>query len=253
VQNEDADYAHIERTYDDGSSDYSGYFRQPHEFIEPERKEFVQRLPIGSNILDCGCGPGMDTERFTKLAFADVRHFHKTSRAFGVNCPESTPTHLHEVSMTRLHEELLQEFQEWSRTASSPKALMERISQRLHEKMTKYNWVGFYLVDPVDSGFLVVGPFVGSFTPNARIPLNKGLCGAAAKGGQVVVVDDVQTDPRYLSGSTMVKSEIVVPIIVNKLVAVLDIESYFPSTFNQSERQFVEACAAAVGKHLAGL
>ena len=46
---------------------------------------------------------------------------------------------------------------------------------------------------------------------------------AAAKSGQVVVVDDVQKDSRYLSGSTMVKSEIVVPIIVNKLVAELDI------------------------------
>jgi L-methionine (R)-S-oxide reductase len=68
----------------------------------------------------------------------------------------------------------------------------------------------------------------------------------------VVVVDDVQTDSRYLSGSTMVKSEIVVPIIVNQLVAELDIESYFPSTFNPSERQFVEACAAVVGKYLAG-
>jgi L-methionine (R)-S-oxide reductase len=155
--------------------------------------------------------------------------------------------------MTRLHEELLREFQEWSRTAPTPKELMERISQRLHEKMTKYNWVGFYLVDPMDSGFLMVGPFVGSFTPNARIPLDRGLCGAAARSGQVVVVDDVQTDSRYLSGSTMVKSEIVVPIIVNKLVAELDIESYFPSTFNQAEQQFVEACAAIVGRYLAGL
>ncbi len=129
---------------------------------------------------------------------------------------------------------------------------MERISQRLHEKMTKYNWVGFYLVDPLDSGFLMVGPFVGSFTPNARIPLDRGLCGAAARSGQVVVVDDVQTDSRYLSGSTLVKSEIVVPIIVNKLVAELDIESYFPSTFNQAEQQFVEACAAVVGRYMAG-
>jgi putative methionine-R-sulfoxide reductase with GAF domain len=37
-------------------------------------------------------------------------------------------------------------------------ALIKDISQRMHDKMTKYNWVGFYLVDPVDSGFLVVGP-----------------------------------------------------------------------------------------------
>jgi putative methionine-R-sulfoxide reductase with GAF domain len=60
-------------------------------------------------------------------------------------------------------------------------------------------------------------------------------------------------DLRYFSGSTVVKSEIVVPIIVNKLVAELDIESYFPSTFNQSEQQFVAACAGGVGKYLAGL
>jgi L-methionine (R)-S-oxide reductase len=185
---------------------------------------------------------------------ANVRHFRKTfRRVFSVNCSEERTNIVCEAAVTRLHEELLREFQEWSRTASTPKALMEHISQRLHEKMTKYNWVGFYLVDPADSGFLVVGPFVGSFTPNARIPLNKGLCGAAATSEEVVVVDDVQKDSRYLSGSTMVKSEIVVPIIVNKVVAELDIESYFPSTFNQSERQFVEACAAVVGRHLAGL
>src|SRR5450755_2568016 len=141
--------------------------------------------------------------------------------------------------MTRLHEELLREFQEYSRTAATPKSLMERISQRLHEKMTKYNWVGFYLVDPTDPGILLVGPFVGSFTPNARIPLDRGLCGAAARSGQVVVVHDVSTDPRYLAGSTMVKCEIVVPIFAkSKLAAELDIESYFTHTFNEAEQEF---------------
>jgi putative methionine-R-sulfoxide reductase with GAF domain len=101
--------------------------------------------------------------------FANV-HFHQASRVFSVNCSEEQANVFYEVAMTRVHEELLREFQEWSRTAATPKALMERITQRLHEKMTKYNWVGFYLVDPVDSGFLVVGPFVGSFTPNAQQP-----------------------------------------------------------------------------------
>jgi L-methionine (R)-S-oxide reductase len=129
---------------------------------------------------------------------------------------------------------------------------MEHIARRLHEEMTRYNWVGFYLVEPADPSILVVGPFVGSFTPNVRIPLDTGLCGAAATSRQTVVVQDVSKDPRYLPGSTMVNSEIVVPILVkNQLAGELDVESYFPSTFNQSEQEFVEACATIVGNYWA--
>ncbi len=101
--------------------------------------------------------------------------------------------------MTPVHEELLLEFRNFAKSAATLESLMDQISRRMHEKMTRYNWVGFYLVDPVDSGFLVVGPYVGSFTPNARIPLNTGLCGAAATIGQIVVVQDVTKDPRYLA------------------------------------------------------
>src|SRR5580692_1727992 len=151
--------------------------------------------------------------------------------------------------MTLEHEELLREFQDFARTAPTAKSVMEHIAQRLHEKKTRYNWVGFYLVDPADDGVLLVGPFVGSFTPNARIPLSSGLCGAAASSGQTVVVHDVSKDPRYLSGSPLVNSEIVVPIFVKgKLVAELDIESYFTGTFSRAETEFVEGCAGVVGK-----
>src|SRR5450755_2955318 len=114
--------------------------------------------------------------------------------------------------MIPLHEELLQEFQNFAKTAASAQSVMEHIARRLHEEMARFNWVGFYLVDPADPGILLVGPFVGSFTPNARIPLGTGLCGAADRSGQVVVVHDVFNDTRYLSGSPMVKCEIVVPI-----------------------------------------
>src|SRR3984957_4361364 len=102
-----------------------------------------------------------------------------------------------------VHDELLQEFQAFAKTASSVEVLMQRIAQRLHEKMARYNWVGFYLVDPQDAGILVVGPFVGSFTPNARIPLDTGLCGAAASTGKTVIVQTVSAAPRYLAGSWM--------------------------------------------------
>lgn len=153
--------------------------------------------------------------------------------------------------MTPAQRELLQEFQKFAQSAPSAEALMDYIGKRLHEKHTRYNWVGFYVADPKDANYLVVGPFAGSFTPNQRFSLQTGLCGAAATSGKVVVVQDVTKDPRYLAGSSMVKSEIVVPIFVDKkLAAELDIESYFADTFTATEQAFVEACAQAVGVYL---
>jgi len=153
--------------------------------------------------------------------------------------------------MTVLQKELLKEFQDFALIAPTVNALMERMAQRLHEKMTRYNWVGFYLVDPADSGYLIVGPFAGSFTPNARIPLNIGLCGAAATTREVIVVQDVTMDPRYLAGSSLVKSEIVAPIFVKKMLAAeLDVESYFADTFTHTEQEFVIACASVIGNYI---
>ena len=149
-----------------------------------------------------------------------------------------------------MHEKLLEEFREFAKAAPNVNSVMQHIAQRLHDQMTRYNWVGFYEVDPSDSGILVVGPYVGSFAPNVRIPLNIGLCGTAASTGQAVVVDDVSKDPRYLAGSPLVRSEIVVPIFVKKqLAAELDVESYFTATFTKIERTFVEACAAIVEQY----
>jgi L-methionine (R)-S-oxide reductase len=153
--------------------------------------------------------------------------------------------------MTPGHRELLADFRSVAGSATNARALMEHVSRRLHQKMTRYNWTGFYLVDPADSGYLIVGPFAGSFTPNARFPLSSGLCGAAAMSGKTIVVADVSKDKRYLAGSNLVKSEIVVPIFVNgHLAAELDVESYFPSTFNTAEVEFCEAVAGLVGSFL---
>jgi L-methionine (R)-S-oxide reductase len=155
--------------------------------------------------------------------------------------------------MTPAQRQLLEELHEIERTARTVESVMEEIAKHLHEKMTRYNWVGFYVVDPADAGYLIIGPHVGSFTPNARIPLHTGLCGAAASSGQVVVVQDVSKDARYLSGSTMVKSEIVVPIFAKKKLACeLDVESYFADSFPKTEQEFVEACAAIVAEYLEG-
>ncbi len=68
MKSEDSDYIHIEETYDRGSRDYGDHFGTPHQFIEPERQQFIQRLSAGSKILDCGCGLGMDTGKFSSWA-----------------------------------------------------------------------------------------------------------------------------------------------------------------------------------------
>jgi L-methionine (R)-S-oxide reductase len=149
------------------------------------------------------------------------------------------------------HNELLKEFGYLAQSARTADALMEAIVQRLHDTMTRYNWVGFYLLDKARPGSLVLGPHVGSFEPHESISLDKGLCGAAATTKKTVVVNDVAKDPRYLRGSELVKSEMVVPVFTrNALFGEIDINSYFANTFSADEQQFVEACAAVVANYL---
>jgi L-methionine (R)-S-oxide reductase len=139
-----------------------------------------------------------------------------------------------------------------AREATTASGLMTAIVELLHEKLQNYNWVGFYMLEK-DAGedLLVLGPFRGAATPHTRIPLNQGICGAAASSGATVVVDDVASDPRYLACSLETKSEIVVPIFVKgKVVGELDIDSHIPSAFGGEDRRLCEHAAALVGTWL---
>ena len=130
--------------------------------------------------------------------------------------------------------------------------LMLGIVKLLSTEMLKYNWVGFYLLEPgSDPPVLILGHFQGAMTPHTRIPVNQGICGAAASSGKTVVVDDVQSDPRYLACSIETKSEIVAPVFVRgNVVGELDIDSHFPAAFSFCDRELVEYCANLVGKRL---
>ena len=98
---------------------------------------------------------------------------------------------------------------------------------------------------------LVLGPFRGAPTPHTRIPLNQGICGAAASAGKTIVVDDVNSDPRYLSCSLETKSEIVVPVLVNgKVAGELDIDSHSLAAFGAEDRELCQHAAAIVGRYL---
>jgi L-methionine (R)-S-oxide reductase len=137
--------------------------------------------------------------------------------------------------------------------ARSPHQLMSEMVKLLQERLLKYNWVGFYMLEnsPGQPPMLVLGPFEGAMTPHTRIPLHQGICGAAASGGKTVVVDDVSKDIRYLACSLETKSEIVVPIFVRGVVVgELDIDSHFLAAFKEEDRELVEYCANLIGQCL---
>ena len=139
-------------------------------------------------------------------------------------------------------------------TASAPSVehLMTSVVGLLAERLPKYDWVGFYMLEKgAAEPVLALGPFVGAPTPHTRIPLNQGICGAAASSGRTIVVDDVHSDPRYLACSLETKSEIVAPIFARgEVVGELDIDSHFPAAFGPDDRRLVEHCARLVGRFL---
>ena len=154
------------------------------------------------------------------------------------------------MSVPTRHEELLAELERLAPTTTSAEGLMRTIVARL-ARLPAYNWVGFYLLDPSDPKTLVLGPYVGAETPHQRIPLDQGICGAAASSGQTLVVDDVHADPRYLACSLETRSEIVAPVFVRGRVAgEIDIDSHTPAAFGPEDRALVERCAALVGRYL---
>jgi GAF domain-containing protein len=149
-------------------------------------------------------------------------------------------------------EEVRSEIDGLAESLPTAQRLMQAMVKLLHDRMLKYNWVGFYLLEPgAQPPMLVLGAFEGAMTPHTRIPLNQGICGAAASSGLTVVVDDVSRDPRYLACSLETKSEIVVPVFVHgKVVGELDIDSHFPAAFTSEHQELVQYCAILVGKKL---
>ncbi len=149
-------------------------------------------------------------------------------------------------------DEVRNEVIELARTAPTAQDLMQKMVKLLHERVLKYNWVGFYMLEPgAKPPMLVLGAFEGAMTPHVRIPLNQGICGAAASSGQTVIVDDVSKDPRYLACSLETKSEIVVPVFAHdRVVGELDIDSHFLAAFTPEHQQLVQYCAMLVGKKL---
>ena len=127
-------------------------------------------------------------------------------------------------------------------------AMTEAVT-RLAAAVPAYTWVGIYLLAGNE---LVLGPFVGRPSPHTRIPLGRGICGAAAVEKATIVVDDVNADARYLACSLETRSEIVVPILRDgDVLGEIDIDSDRPAAFGADDRALVERVAAALAGRLA--
>ena len=126
---------------------------------------------------------------------------------------------------------------------------MQATVATLKDRIPHYSWVGVYLLDGNE---LCLGPFVGRPSPHTRIPLGRGICGAAATEKQTIVVDDVNVDPRYLACSVDTKSEIVVPIMQgDDVLGEIDVDSDNPAAFNDDDRRLLESVARLLADRLA--
>jgi len=133
-------------------------------------------------------------------------------------------------------------------TASDGENASTRVVAYLKNAMTHYSWVGVYLLEGDE---LVLGPYQGKPSPHTRIPLGRGICGAAATERATIVVDDVNADPRYLACSIETQSEIVVPIMRNGVVlGEIDIDSDAKAAFGAQDRALLEAVAANLSEKL---
>ena len=115
------------------------------------------------------------------------------------------------------------------------------LSALIYHAVPDLNWAGFYLFDGTE---LVVGPFQG-LPACVRIPLHKGVCGAAATERVTQRIDDVDAFPGHIACDSASRSELVVPLVKDgALIGVLDLDSPLLARFDADDQAGLEAIAA---------
>lgn len=134
------------------------------------------------------------------------------------------------------YEELVAQAKALSEAETDEIALMANVAAIIHESF-HFWWTGFYRVVGEE---LILGPFQGPLACT-RIKFGRGVCGTAWKERRSVVVPDVEEFPGHIACSSASRSEIVVPMFRNgEVFAVLDIDSEKLSTFDETDRVFLE-------------
>ncbi len=131
---------------------------------------------------------------------------------------------------------------------ASDDRVFDEVVRLLKENFAHYTWVGIYLVDGTD---LILKTYLGRPSPHSRIPIGKGICGAAVAERRTINVPDVNADDRYLACSLETRSEIVVPIRRGtKIFGEIDIDSDSPAAFKGPDQVLLESVANLVAQRL---
>lgn len=124
-------------------------------------------------------------------------------------------------------------------------SLMATVACEVHHSDDRFDWTGFYRV--VAPGLLKIGPYQGGHGCLV-IPFARGVCGAAARTGEVQLVPDVEAFPGHIACATSTRSELVLPVRngAGALVGVFDIDSDQPDAFTQEDADRIGEILAVV-------
>ncbi|MCU0854685.1 MAG: GAF domain-containing protein [Rhodobacteraceae bacterium] len=124
-------------------------------------------------------------------------------------------------------------------------ALMATVACEVHHSDDRFDWTGFYRVTA--PRLLKIGPYQGGHGCLV-IPFDRGVCGAAARTGEIQLVPDVDTFPGHIACSSSTRSEIVLPVrnASGELIGVFDIDSDQPDAFTEEDSRQLDAILSAV-------
>jgi len=124
-------------------------------------------------------------------------------------------------------------------------ALMATVACEVHHSDARFDWTGFYRVTAPN--LLKIGPYQGGHGC-LQITFDRGVCGAAARTGQVQLVDDVDAFPGHIACASSTRSELVIPFYdaQGSLIGVFDIDSDQPAAFDQNDADQLQSLLSAV-------
>lgn len=113
-------------------------------------------------------------------------------------------------------------------------SLMATLACEIHHADARFNWTGFYRVTAPE--LLKIGPYQGGHGCLV-IPFSRGVCGAAARTGEIQLVPDVDAFPGHIACASSTRSELVIPVFGanRRLIGVLDLDSDLPDAFTAED------------------